>query len=503
MAKPKISSDWMCGCAGCHMSLLDIDERIIQMLAAYAAVAIHNARLYRDLHNALRQEQEVRARLAGLSPARAGSRYAPGKWSVREVLGHVIDTERVFGYRALCVCVDRNYYGRRERDLISRANVREGFGDPSFQQALCWDDLIWMKERTKLPLILKGDWNDGLNAVGAGGSGESMWMASFLYFLLREWARLPFVDPDTRKRFEEEAEELRQAANQYGWDGGWYWRATTDDGDAQVSKLVGQLARDFEAVGCGHARTNHGDRVLVLWQQSAFDVENDWRVVDLTQQSRVFFVLLHDDAATEIIDALELGGKINGFLPIHNCLRGVGAEALDDRGAGERRVRQPAAADARAPALDQLHREAVRVRGERMVEHQPGELPVAGGAVLPRARRLRRAEGRRRHPRRRKPGERRAIPDPEPFEARQVDAARGAEHVAEGVAPRVAVGGGVVRRADAEAVEHHDRRAARHLSARCPGRTGTGARSAPGSAAALRRGRAGRPSCSRASRECR
>jgi NAD-reducing hydrogenase small subunit len=29
MTKPKISSDWMAGCAGCHMSLLDIDERII------------------------------------------------------------------------------------------------------------------------------------------------------------------------------------------------------------------------------------------------------------------------------------------------------------------------------------------------------------------------------------------------------------------------------------------------------------------------------------------
>jgi len=29
MAKPKISSDWMAGCSGCHMSLLDIDERII------------------------------------------------------------------------------------------------------------------------------------------------------------------------------------------------------------------------------------------------------------------------------------------------------------------------------------------------------------------------------------------------------------------------------------------------------------------------------------------
>jgi NAD-reducing hydrogenase small subunit len=31
MAKPKIASDWMAGCAGCHMSLLDIDERIIQI----------------------------------------------------------------------------------------------------------------------------------------------------------------------------------------------------------------------------------------------------------------------------------------------------------------------------------------------------------------------------------------------------------------------------------------------------------------------------------------
>lgn len=32
MAKPKISSDWMAGCAGCHMSLLDIDERILQIV---------------------------------------------------------------------------------------------------------------------------------------------------------------------------------------------------------------------------------------------------------------------------------------------------------------------------------------------------------------------------------------------------------------------------------------------------------------------------------------
>jgi len=32
MAKPKVASDWLCGCAGCHMSLLDIDERIVKLV---------------------------------------------------------------------------------------------------------------------------------------------------------------------------------------------------------------------------------------------------------------------------------------------------------------------------------------------------------------------------------------------------------------------------------------------------------------------------------------
>lgn len=32
MGKPKIASDWLAGCAGCHMSLLDIDERILKVV---------------------------------------------------------------------------------------------------------------------------------------------------------------------------------------------------------------------------------------------------------------------------------------------------------------------------------------------------------------------------------------------------------------------------------------------------------------------------------------
>jgi len=47
------------------------------------------------------QISEMRQLFASASPAQETHRYAPGKWSVREMLGHIGDAERVFGYRAL------------------------------------------------------------------------------------------------------------------------------------------------------------------------------------------------------------------------------------------------------------------------------------------------------------------------------------------------------------------------------------------------------------------
>lgn len=48
-----------------------------------------------------RQAQETLRLLGGISPEQAEHRYAPGKWSIKEVVGHIADAERIFGYRAL------------------------------------------------------------------------------------------------------------------------------------------------------------------------------------------------------------------------------------------------------------------------------------------------------------------------------------------------------------------------------------------------------------------
>lgn len=50
-----------------------------------------------------RQARETEHWLVQLSEEQASFRYAEGKWSVKEVLGHIIDTERVMSYRALRV----------------------------------------------------------------------------------------------------------------------------------------------------------------------------------------------------------------------------------------------------------------------------------------------------------------------------------------------------------------------------------------------------------------
>jgi uncharacterized damage-inducible protein DinB len=56
-----------------------------------------------DILTALEQQRDITHNLFHpLTEEQAAYRYAEGKWTLKEVLGHMIDTERVFAFRAFC-----------------------------------------------------------------------------------------------------------------------------------------------------------------------------------------------------------------------------------------------------------------------------------------------------------------------------------------------------------------------------------------------------------------
>ncbi|HXN31081.1 MAG TPA: hypothetical protein VN894_04435, partial [Polyangiaceae bacterium] len=86
--------------------------------------------------------------------------------------------------------------------------------------------------RHGLPLMGDGDWNDGMNRVGSGGRGESIWLGWFLYATMNRFASLcerveeRAEATDWRSR----AELLKSKVESSAWDGSWYLRAIHDDG---------------------------------------------------------------------------------------------------------------------------------------------------------------------------------------------------------------------------------------------------------------------------------
>lgn len=93
-----------------------------------------------------------------------------------------------------------------------------------------------------MPKFGPGDWNDTLDYVGRKGKGESVWVAHFLCYVLRECAELleymgrQIVCPsaaylkEKAREYRREYELVKQAVNDRCWDGEWYIRGTRDDG---------------------------------------------------------------------------------------------------------------------------------------------------------------------------------------------------------------------------------------------------------------------------------
>src|SRR5882757_1794538 len=83
-----------------------------------------------------------------------------------------------------------------------------------------------------LPLIGGGDWNDGLNRVGLGGKGESVWLAWFEICVLKDFAELLTLRElgDEARACRLRAAQLAKTIDAQAWDGAWYRRAYFDDG---------------------------------------------------------------------------------------------------------------------------------------------------------------------------------------------------------------------------------------------------------------------------------
>jgi len=83
-----------------------------------------------------------------------------------------------------------------------------------------------------LPLMGTGDWNDGMNRIGAGGKGESIWLGWFLHTSLWEFAKLAEKRGDSirAERWRLHVGDLKASLEKNGWDGDWYRRAYFDDG---------------------------------------------------------------------------------------------------------------------------------------------------------------------------------------------------------------------------------------------------------------------------------
>jgi cyclic beta-1,2-glucan synthetase len=83
-----------------------------------------------------------------------------------------------------------------------------------------------------LPLMGTGDWNDGMNEVGAGGTGESVWLGWFLHAVLSEWAPRAHARGEGKRaaRWRDYVSALKGSLEREAWDGQWYRRAYFDDG---------------------------------------------------------------------------------------------------------------------------------------------------------------------------------------------------------------------------------------------------------------------------------
>ena len=136
-----------------------------------------------------------------------------------------------------------------------------------------------------LPLMGSGDWNDGMNRVGNRGKGESVWLAWFMYSILKRFAPICSMKGDEERAsgYLKTADDIAEAVEKNAWDGSWYLRAYFDNGaplgsSANTECQIDSISQSWAAI------TGAGKASRVLEAMSAVErhlVEKDEGLIKL------------------------------------------------------------------------------------------------------------------------------------------------------------------------------------------------------------------------------
>ena len=123
-----------------------------------------------------RQGEETAALLGKVKESAAGHRYEPGKWSIREVLGHVADAERVFAYRAL-------RFARGDEAPLQSFDEKAFVAGGGFERRTLADVIAEFRAVRQATLTLLRSLDDAAWARGGTASGNHVTVRALGYII--------------------------------------------------------------------------------------------------------------------------------------------------------------------------------------------------------------------------------------------------------------------------------------------------------------------------------